>query len=145
MFANQTIKISSEAEMKNFAQECAKKCLHSHMITLNGTLGAGKTTFARDFIRTLTYEDIDVPSPTFTLVQEYETSKGILRHFDLYRLENNEEIYEIGWEDAIVNGINLIEWPDRLGALLPKKRTDILIEIISDNEREITVQHHGID
>ncbi len=145
MCADQTIKISNEADMQNFAQECANQCHQNHMIALYGTLGAGKTTFARHFIRTLTYKDMDVPSPTFTLVQEYDTSKGLLRHFDLYRLENKEEIYEIGWEDAIVTGINLIEWPERLGTLLPKKRTDISIEIVSDNEREITVHHHGTE
>ena len=98
------------------------------VIALRGDLGAGKSTLARAFIRALTSPDEDVPSPTFTLVQTYDNAAVPVWHFDLYRLEKPEDVYELGLEDACQD-ICLIEWPERLGRLLPKNRLDIVIEI----------------
>ena len=83
-------------------------------VLLKGPLGMGKSTLARGLIRALTRPDEDVPSPTFTLVQFYESDPPIA-HFDLYRLTRPEEAVEIGLDDALDRGAVLIEWPERLG------------------------------
>ncbi|MBJ7484832.1 tRNA (adenosine(37)-N6)-threonylcarbamoyltransferase complex ATPase subunit type 1 TsaE [Brevundimonas sp.] len=83
-------------------------------VLLYGPLGMGKSTLARGLIRALTRPDEDVPSPTFTLVQFYETSPPVA-HFDLYRLTRPEEAFEIGLDEALEDGAVLIEWPERLG------------------------------
>ena len=83
-------------------------------VLLYGPLGMGKSTLARGLIRALTRPDEDVPSPTFTLVQFYETTPPIA-HFDLYRLNRPEEAFEIGLDEALDEGAALIEWPERLG------------------------------
>ena len=83
-------------------------------VLLYGPLGMGKSTLARGLIRALTSPDEDVPSPTFTLVQFYESDPAIA-HFDLYRLSRPEEAFEIGLDEALDEGCALIEWPERLG------------------------------
>ncbi|HRO33177.1 MAG TPA: tRNA (adenosine(37)-N6)-threonylcarbamoyltransferase complex ATPase subunit type 1 TsaE [Brevundimonas sp.] len=83
-------------------------------VLLHGPLGMGKSTLARGLIRALTTPDEDVPSPTFTLVQFYESEPAIA-HFDLYRLTRPEEAVEIGLDEALDRGAVLIEWPERLG------------------------------
>ena len=94
------------------------------VIALKGDLGSGKTSFARSFIRARGGEE-EVPSPTFTLVQIYEVGQAAIWHFDLYRLKSPEEALELGIEDAFSEGISLIEWPERLGSLLPHRRLEI--------------------
>ncbi len=88
-------------------------------ILLAGAIGAGKTHFARHLIRSLLIRDEDVPSPTFTLVQTYETRAGELWHADLYRLSATDEIEELGLTEAFDTAICLVEWPDKLGPLAP--------------------------
>jgi tRNA threonylcarbamoyladenosine biosynthesis protein TsaE len=83
-------------------------------VLLNGVLGMGKSTLARGLIRALTSPDQDVPSPTFTLVQFYESEPPVA-HFDLYRLTRPDEAFEIGLDEALDVGCALIEWPERLG------------------------------
>ena len=83
-------------------------------ILLYGPLGMGKSTLARGLIRALTRPDEDVPSPTFTLVQFYESDPAVA-HFDLYRLSDPEEAWEIGLDEALDDGCAIIEWPERLG------------------------------
>jgi len=94
------------------------------VIALRGELGAGKTSFARAFIRALGSTG-EVPSPTFTLVQVYELAPAAVWHFDGYRLRDPEEAWELGIEDAFAEGISLIEWPERFGALIPARRLEI--------------------
>lgn len=95
------------------------------VILLKGELGAGKSTFARALIQAFCGDHVDVPSPTFTLVQTYETPDFVLWHFDLYRLEHVNEIHELGLEEAYTSGVCLIEWPERLGSFLPQEYLEI--------------------
>jgi tRNA threonylcarbamoyladenosine biosynthesis protein TsaE len=97
------------------------------VIALAGDLGVGKTRFARAFVDALTGEREEVPSPTFTLVQTYESPAGLIWHFDLYRLTRPDEAYELGLEEALGDGITLIEWPDRAASLLPDERLDLTL------------------
>lgn len=90
-------------------------------ILLSGHVGAGKSHFARAFIRSHFGASEDVPSPSFTLVQTYQNDLVEIWHADLYRLTHPDEIQELGLVDAMEQAICLIEWPDRLGDLLPKR------------------------
>jgi tRNA threonylcarbamoyladenosine biosynthesis protein TsaE len=121
-----TVTVADEAATGALARAVAALAHPRDVITLTGTLGAGKTSFARSFIAASGGGE-EVPSPTFTLLQVYETPSATIYHFDLYRLENAEDAFEIGIEDAFADGISLIEWPDRLGRYLPRERLDIAI------------------
>jgi tRNA threonylcarbamoyladenosine biosynthesis protein TsaE len=114
-----------EADTARIAGIVARAALPGDVIALSGDLGSGKTAFARGFIRALTVSVEEVPSPTFTLVQTYSVGDRTIYHFDFYRIEDPEEAWEIGIEEAFADGIALIEWPERLGRLLPDDRLDI--------------------
>ncbi len=115
------IELPDEAATCRLAAALARRSRRGDVIGLSGPMGSGKTTFARAFIGALR-EAGDVPSPTFTLVEVYQSLTGpAVWHFDLYRLEKPEDAYELGIEDAFADGISLIEWPERLGALLPQE------------------------
>lgn len=88
-------------------------------LLLDGPIGAGKTLFARHLIQSLMHVPEDVPSPTFTLVQTYDSSAGEIWHADLYRLSSIDEVEELGLSDAFEHAITLIEWPEKLGVLTP--------------------------
>ncbi len=105
------------------------------VVGLKGDLGAGKTTLARAIIRAAAADpELIVPSPTFTLVEVYDTPRGSYWHFDLYRLDEPQQVYELGWEEALAEGIVLLEWPERLGRLLPK-HLSVTLELASDDGR----------
>jgi tRNA threonylcarbamoyladenosine biosynthesis protein TsaE len=107
------------------------------VVGLKGELGAGKTTLARAILRAASGDpNLIVPSPTFTLVEVYETSRGSFWHFDLYRLETPEQVFELGWEEALAQGISIIEWPERLGPLLPK-HLSVTLEVDGDGRRAL--------
>ena len=104
-----------------WARRSPRACRPRDVVGLQGDLGAGKTTLARAILRAAAGDPgLIVPSPTFTLVEVYDTPRGSFWHFDLYRLETPEQVFELGWEEALADGIALVEWPERLGALLPR-------------------------
>lgn len=115
--------IGSEAEMAHFAAQLADITQAKDVILLDGDLGTGKSFFSRQFINHMAVKQlkrrIEVPSPTFTLVQTYDQLKPNVWHFDLYRLSSSDEAYELGLDDAIKSAICLIEWPSRLDGDLP--------------------------
>jgi tRNA threonylcarbamoyladenosine biosynthesis protein TsaE len=92
------------------------------LVALAGDLGAGKTTLARGILTELGITG-PMPSPTFTLVQTYEAPRLIVRHYDLYRLEDPRELLELGLDEALEEGAVLVEWPERAGGLLPEALT----------------------
>ena len=110
-------------ETRDFAREFAKTLHAPVTVALHGDLGMGKSEIARTIIKTLRGEDTVVPSPTFTLVQNYD---GI-SHFDLYRISDASELEEIGLKYAIENDITLIEWPEIANDILPKNTIHIYI------------------
>ena len=110
-------------------------------VCLSGPLGAGKSTLARALVRALTTPDEDVPSPTFTLVQFYEGEGLKVAHFDLYRLSDPDEAYEIGLDEALDEGAAVIEWPQRLEGRLPPDRLDIEIALEGDGRRARLTPH----
>ena len=120
------VDLPDEAATARLAARISALAEIGDVIALSGDLGAGKTTFARAFIRARG-ETGEVPSPTFTLVQVYELAAAAIWHFDLYRLRSPDEAWELGIEDALTEGISLIEWPDRLGHLLPPYRLGIAL------------------
>jgi tRNA threonylcarbamoyladenosine biosynthesis protein TsaE len=124
-----TITVLSESELGSLAGRIALVCEPGDVLCLFGDLGAGKTSFARAFIRSLTNRDVEVPSPTFTLAQIYEFGESLnsftIWHVDLYRLSDAEEIWELGLEDAFVEAIVLIEWPERALEYMPGKRLEL--------------------
>lgn len=120
-------RVNSLAGTATLAGEIANLLKPGDIIALGGTLGAGKTAFARALVRHLAEEDIDVPSPTYNLLLTYDFDDFCLYHYDLYRLESPEEAFELDIDEAFDSGVSLIEWPDRLGKYLPEDH--LLIEI----------------
>ena len=114
------------------------------IVALGGDLGAGKTSFARSLINALPGPEEEVPSPTFTLVQLYERGDLEVWHVDLYRLGgDSEEMVELGLADAFGAALVLVEWPERLGPLLPARRLEIALMRPEDGGRIATFQTTG--
>ena len=124
--------LPDESATERLGATLAERLRVGDVVGLKGELGAGKTTLARAIIRAAAGDrELIVPSPTFTLVEVYETPRGSFWHFDLYRLEAAEQVYELGWEEALAEGIALVEWPERLGKLLPK-HLSVTLEVADD-------------
>ncbi|MEM7319964.1 MAG: tRNA (adenosine(37)-N6)-threonylcarbamoyltransferase complex ATPase subunit type 1 TsaE [Pseudomonadota bacterium] len=122
------IALNSPAETAALAARIAPQLRPGDSVLLNGPVGAGKTHFARHLIQSVLQIPEDVPSPTYTLVQTYDTRLGEIWHADLYRLTAIEEVEELGLSEALEDAICLIEWPDRLGELSPDNATSLLLE-----------------
>ena len=138
------IDLPDEAATKALGEKLASVLRPGDAVCLTGPLGAGKSTLARALIRALTSPDEEVPSPTFTLVQFYDGPDFPVAHFDLYRLTDPDEAYEIGLEEALEDGAALIEWPQRLEGRLPANRLAIEITPSQDGEaRRATLVPHG--
>jgi tRNA threonylcarbamoyladenosine biosynthesis protein TsaE len=135
--ATLALDLASESATVELAARVAGMAKPGDVIALRGELGSGKTTFARGFIRARGRLDEEVPSPTFTLVEVYEfpDDAAPVWHFDLYRLDKSEDAYELGFEEALGAAILLIEWPERLGPLLPRERLDVALAAGTSTDR----------
>jgi tRNA threonylcarbamoyladenosine biosynthesis protein TsaE len=133
-----TISLAAEGQTLDLGRQLGMRVFAGDFIALTGPLGAGKTTLARGLIRAFVRGNVDVPSPTFTLVQTYSQPEtqphdGLIAglgldlfHFDLYRLKSAEEVWELGWEE-LASAVALVEWPDKAGQHLPDHRLDIVL------------------
>jgi tRNA threonylcarbamoyladenosine biosynthesis protein TsaE len=128
-----------------FGRRLAIGLRRGDVVALAGGLGVGKTTLARAIIAGLSPESEEVPSPTFTLVQTYPVALGDgpaeLWHFDLYRLDRPDQVYELGIEEALAEGVSLIEWPELAAGLLPKEQVlTIELQITGGQARRAVVE-----
>jgi len=136
--------LADEAATARLGAAVAALLQPGEAVCLTGPLGAGKSTLARALVRALTTPDEEVPSPTFTLVQFYEGERLNIAHFDLYRLSDPDEAYEIGLDEALDGGAAVIEWPERLAGRLPPDRLDIELSLGEDvGGRGVRLAPHG--
>src|ERR1700691_5140664 len=124
--ASFSVTLPNEQATARFMTDIAAALEPGDLVTLSGDFGTGKTTFARALIRYLAGDEtIEVPSPTFTLIQTYELPRFTLVHADLYRLTGAAELAELGFDDLPDGAVVLMEWPDRAAGFLPQDRLDI--------------------
>lgn len=140
-----TVTLADEAATARLGALLARRLGPGDMVALAGDLGAGKTALARAIVRALTGDPHEeTPSPTFTLVQTYEAAAGFaVAHFDLYRIEREAEVLDLAFEEAVAEGVALVEWPDRLGPLLPRDRLDVALTITGPTRRLATLSPVG--
>ncbi len=120
-------KSNSPLETANIAKAFAKTLKSGDVLCLNGDLGTGKTAFVQGLVKALGYQE-PISSPTFTIVNCYEGGKFPIHHFDVYRIDDCDEMYEVGFEEYVYSdGITVIEWSDKIRDILPEKRYEILI------------------
>ena len=132
-----TLYLDSEQATLELGAQLSRSLSAGDVIALTGGLGAGKTTLARGLITALCDEH-EVPSPTYTLVQTYDALRCDIWHCDMYRLERPEDAYELGLMDAFEEAICLIEWPEKLGQLLPKTALGVAIDFEGEG-RKVTL------
>jgi tRNA threonylcarbamoyladenosine biosynthesis protein TsaE len=141
------IELATPEAAERLGARIARLLAPGDAVLLKGELGAGKSTLARGLVRALTSPDEEVPSPTFTLVQAYEGPEFPIAHLDLYRLSGPDEVYELGFDEALEAGAVLVEWPQRLGARLPPDRLDIELRLTGaggpDEGRLAVLEPHG--
>ncbi len=131
---------------KRFAEDSLRT---DTLVVLRGELGAGKTQFTKGIAHFFGLSEDEISSPTYALVNEYDiTLSGNTRklfHLDCYRFEKPEELIELGVEEYLYpkNAISIIEWPERIEAFLPKKRIEVMFDVLSPNERTITISNHA--
>lgn len=130
--------VNNEEETKELAQSLAARINSGDVIAFEGDLGLGKSFFCREIIKFLCGSNIKVTSPTFNLLQTYESTNFTIYHYDLYRVEHISELYELGFEDAFSANVALIEWPQIARELLPNNTIFIKIEIVGTTKRRIS-------
>lgn len=133
----------NEPEMQQLARDIGQQLRAGDTVLLRGSVGAGKTSFARALIQDILIDIEDVPSPTFTLVQTYDTRNGPLWHCDLYRLGSVFEVEELGLSEAFETSICLVEWPEILGELAPPAALTLQFTS-ADDARTITASFSNL-
>ncbi len=123
------IVLNTLEDTQKLAQKMAEQAKCGDVILLEGNLGAGKSTFARYFIKSLCGDETNVPSPTFTIMQSYEAKNFTIWHLDLYRIKNVAELEELGLEDLFSSSVMLIEWPEIALPILPIKQLKIKLNL----------------
>lgn len=134
------IHISQPADLPKCAREFVAEMGDNTVFAFYGEMGAGKTTFIAELCRALGVEDDATNSPSFSLINEYRsgTTAELIYHFDLYRLENLEEAFDIGVEDYFDSGaLCLIEWPERIDDILPDDTVKVSVVVNDDNSRDL--------
>ena len=135
---------NNEFDTMNFAKKLAIKLNKGDIIILSGDLGTGKTKFVEGFLSNFNLQD-EISSPTFNIVNEYEKDDIVIYHFDVYRLSDSSEFYEIGGEEFFDNGICLIEWGEIIEDAIPSEHITIKFEKdnSSDNKRILKIYSFG--
>jgi tRNA threonylcarbamoyladenosine biosynthesis protein TsaE len=131
--------LKSEEETSELAKNISSKIKKGDIITFTGDLGSGKSFLCRHIIKSLCGRDTKVISPTFNLLQIYQAKEFEIYHFDLYRLNQLDEIYELGIEEAFSGHVCLIEWPAIISSILPKEAISIEVEIIDETMRRVRI------
>jgi len=131
-----------------FGKQFAKESLHSgSLVLLRGELGAGKTQLTKGIAAFFGLLEEEISSPTYALVNEYDITSGSIKklfHLDCYRFEKPEELIELGVEEYLYpkDAVTIIEWPERIEAFLPAKRIEVMIQVLSPNERRILIKKY---
>ncbi len=148
------INISEEKDTKSVAEKLSKTIKQGDFILLSGNLGVGKTTFVKYIINSLQKNNklkkSEVPSPTFNIIHEYQINKILIKHYDLYRIQNKTELNNLGIRENLENQITFVEWPNIVKNLNIKNRIDMIFEyeknfterylyIISKNKKVLNV------
>jgi len=135
--------VATAAEMEALGAKLASRLGNARVIYVHGPLGAGKTTLVRGMLRAFGHEGT-VKSPTFTLVEPYDLKDISFYHFDLYRLNDETEIEDLGLLEYLYGtGLSVIEWPDRLGSLMPEERLHIDLGMVNETARRAEITAHG--
>jgi len=133
-----SLRLESLEETARLGARIAGGLAQGDVVALRGDLGAGKTALARTILQALGVTG-SMPSPTFTLVQSYETPRLLVHHYDLYRIEDVRELEELGFEDSLSDGAALIEWPERAGAALPDDALHLTLTIAEGDVRQVAI------
>ncbi len=136
------INLNGLDQTKKFANKIVKILKPRSLISIRGKLGVGKTTLVRFLINSLSKKKVRVLSPTFPIVNTYEINNFRIWHYDLYRLKNKHEIFNLDFDTALLDCV-IIEWPEIIEDLLPKRRIDLIIDEDQDKNRNITVIKNG--
>jgi len=148
-FSSVAVHVPDEAALGRLAARIAAALPRRAFVTLEGDLGAGKTTFVKHVAAASGIDPVDVVSPTFGLIHVHDGPHGRLVHADFYRLSSAAELRETGWEDAVTGEAGrschaFVEWPGRISTDLPPERLDLAIAIDSETGRTLTFQAHGV-
>ncbi len=125
------------SETERLARVFAPYCSSGTTVLLRGPIGAGKSLFARALISALLDEPEDIPSPTFTLVQVYQTQRFEIWHSDLYRISDPYDVIELGLDDAFEAAFCIVEWPDRLGDFTPQNTISVDLESMENDDHRL--------